>query len=386
MQLECMRSLTLIAGERGLNKTVTKVGILDYEFTRIGSVYNVCWQGEFVLSSFLYAEGDPEAVLSGVKRLHRLKATGLAIRNVFHFEITPEVIRYANQNNFPIFIMNDYELYFEDIIHAFYNLETHLLESDVKEKKLKDILRDRIDDTTAKKYALEINAHFSNTFYAYYVVPINEEGVHQLNHLLLCGIGKELETNGNALMRYKNGAFFIHSVNQSKTKVDVTTYWHECLGLKPDKYQVGISNLQPFLHLMRKALTESYFACCYAKLYGKAQCSFDDIGVYQVLFGISEDRQSKYLEAVVDPILSYDRRTNSALWETIMSYEMNNGNLKDIAQDLCTHENTVRYRMKKIYGLFEKDIHDINFELELMISVKLYRIHELLIGEPDFWG
>ena len=39
-----------------------------------------------------------------------------------------------------------------------------------------------------------------------------------------------------------------------------------------------------------------------------------------------------------------------------------------------THENTIRYRLKKIFNLFDKEVGNENFEMELLMAVKMSRI------------
>lgn len=338
---------------------------------------------EFVLTSFLYAVNNPDSILSGIKRLHKYQAVGLAIRNVFHFEIGSEIIRFANQHDFPIFIMDDYQVYFEDIITSFYGLEERVKRNEIQEKKLAEILYGRLDDQTVKKIAQEINCFFSNTYYVYYIKPMNQMGENGLKYLLFHGVEKELEKKGNALIRYGNGAFYVCSQNQFRTKPDMSEYWYKTLELEPTRFWVGISTLQPFLHTMRTALRQSYYACCYAEIYEDTYCSFDSIGIYQILFAsLKEQGQETYLDAIMHPITVYDQKTKSELWETLLRYEFYNGSIKEVAKAMYTHENTIRYRIKKIYSLFEKVPGDLNFEIELLVAAKMYRIQRLFKGMP----
>lgn len=384
VQLDTMKSLKLIAGERGLDKKVKKIGILDYEFTRRGAAFDSGWDDEFVLTSFLYAEDNQDEVFSAIKRLYKYRAVGIAIRNIFGFEIKQDVIRFANQHDFPIFVMDDFQLFFEDIITTFYKLKDQMKFNELQEKRLVEILHGSQDKSVVKKNALNINCFFGNTYYTYFIKPTNALGEHSLNKILSRGLDKSLEMNGDALIRYKDGAFFIHSHDQSKAPPDVYKYWQVALGLDASRFLTGISNIQPFLHIMRTALLQSYYACCYAELYKYEQCLFKDMGIYQVLFGHSDEYwQEEYLATIMDPIVEYDNKTKSELWKTLLSYELHDGSIKEIAKDMYTHENTVRYRIKKIYDLFNKDANDINFQMELLMAAKLYRIQMLLKSSPS---
>lgn len=386
MGLDSMKSLRLLAGEGGLDRAVSKISILDYEFTRAGVAYDSGWANEFVLSSFLYAVDNPNLILSGVKRLHRMKAVGLAIRNVYRFEIDQEVIRFANQNNFPLFVMDDCQLFFEDVILEFNRLEERANHSEYQERKLEEILYGRLDTNKIKENALDINFAFGKNYYVCYMKPENDVGKASLNHLLLHGMQKTLEQKGDALIRYGEGAFLIHSVDQSKAIGNMFEYWHQALSLEPSRYSTGISDMHHFLHNMRIALLQSYYACYYAQLYGKEQARFNDIGVYQFLFrSINDPWQEAYLESIMGPISEYDYKNKGELWETLLLYEFYNGNIKEVAKEMYSHDNTIRYRIKKIYELFNKEPNDMRFEIELLIAVKLYKIQSLIKSDSKLF-
>ena len=142
MDLDVMNGMKLIAGEKGLDNEIEKVSILDYEFTRKGSSYASWSDGEFVLTTFLYAAGDASLIFPAVKRLCRIKAAGLAIRNVFQLEISRDVIWFANQQNFPIFIIDDHQCYFEKIIIGINDLKQRLHDSNFQEKNVVEILNE----------------------------------------------------------------------------------------------------------------------------------------------------------------------------------------------------------------------------------------------------
>ena len=106
-----LKKMTLIAGEGGLNREVTHCGILDYEYDKNLShkyyEYNYQMSDFLTLTSFLYAKNDPNLIYDAVKKLISKNGSGLIIKNIYRLPISENVIRYADHNNFPIFILND---------------------------------------------------------------------------------------------------------------------------------------------------------------------------------------------------------------------------------------------------------------------------------------
>ena len=375
IRLDEMRSLKLIAGEGGLDKEIYRVGILDYEFTKSGVGYDMGWDGEFVLSSLLYARDEQDTLLNAVKRLHKFHAVCLAIRNVFRFSIDQEVIRFSNKNKFPIFIIDDNQLYFEDIINVFFRLEERSRQNDSKEKLLREILHGSFSEKEVKAKALEINYFFGNSYYCFFLKPVTTAGENRLNQLILHGLDKTLKKQGDSLIRYKSGAFYIHSIDPAEPAGIMADYWHQAMILDKAHFRTGISELQLFLQNVGDALRQSYYACCYAGIYGLGQAHFENIGIYKLLFLYANNPwQERFLTHIREPLREYDRENKSELWSTLMNYEQCDGNIKTLSALMNTHENTIRYRLKKIFNLFDKEVGNENFEMELLMAVKMSRI------------
>ena len=114
-------SLRLVAGEGGLARPVHEVGILDYEllpdvksrFQRVNF-----YEGQLVLSTFLYAKDNPFLITEAVKYLVSKGSSGLIIKNVFHLQIPDGAIRYANARNFPLFVTVGDSFLFDQVIVA----------------------------------------------------------------------------------------------------------------------------------------------------------------------------------------------------------------------------------------------------------------------------
>lgn len=380
MQLEQMKNLELIAGKGGLENEVKKIGILDYEFTQRGTTYfnSQNWlPGEFILSSFMYAAENPNLLLDAVRRLVRKKCPGLAIRNVFRIPIAPDLIRFANQNDFPVFIIHDHTLFFEDIIIAVNDLNNRARDNALRERKIKEILYSHMEAPAVKNMARELNYAIDDSFCVYFIAPRCADGRNELKRLILRGIRKVLYDNGDAIAPFNDGAFYIHSINQSgKKQYELADYIFTQTGINARLFHVGISEQHFFLLDFKAALLQSYYAAYFAGIYELEAASWHELGIYKILFPAAASFQLSG-NTVEDFIKDYDMKSGSDFWNTLAVYEKNGGDVKLTSAELSVHENTVRYRIKKIFELFGKDPNDKNFEAELLVAVKLHRIKSI---------
>lgn len=80
---------------------------------------------------------------------------------------------------------------------------------------------------------------------------------------------------------------------------------------------------------------------------------------------------------VVDPIKSYDKENHSELYITLESFIFYDGNYKKVAEDLFQHENTIRYRIKKIKALLSMEKSNIRFIECTSIAVRVLGLTNL---------
>ena len=73
LKLDIMKDFKVVAGAKGLDKSIAATEILDFEFLQEGQEYrNVSFIGNsVVLTSLLFAKDKPELVLDAVKRLRQ---------------------------------------------------------------------------------------------------------------------------------------------------------------------------------------------------------------------------------------------------------------------------------------------------------------------------
>lgn len=386
IQIDQLKSLKLIAGEGGMDRPVSKVGILDYEFTKLGNSFctDVHWQqGEFTLASFAYAHGDPALIMEAVKRLNREKTSGIAIKNVFSLEIPREVLHYADANHFPVFLFTDHSLFFEDIIVIVNRLIYALGDQDTLEQHIASLLLGEHDGNTVKAKALSINYLFRNQFRVAYFRCKPQVSVQKL-HMLL-NIDRKTLGATNAIAKYENGFFYIHSVDgvSELRSLDIVQELVKKTGVAADDYYIGVSDAHYFLSHLKKALQQSYYAALCGSVTERGISRYAEIGIYKLLLPYADQPLvDDYYEAIIHPIIQYDEANNTNLLDTALLYEKRHGNIREMSEELHSHDNTVRYRMRKIAELVGMEAADGSFSEQLLLAVKIYRIKRAQSSRP----
>jgi len=100
---------------------------------------------------------------------------------------------------------------------------------------------------------------------------------------------------------------------------------------------------------------------------------FDELGFYRVLF-MSRDNQelTAFSEDLLKPLQDSDRHKRTDLVRTLEAILKCNGNLRQAANELYVHYNTLRYRVSRIEELTKLDVGSyqglFNFHMALMIQ------------------
>lgn len=106
---------------------------------------------------------------------------------------------------------------------------------------------------------------------------------------------------------------------------------------------------------------------------GETLCFYDKLGVYPLVHHLSNQESIKdQLFLLIEPLHEYDRKNSSKLIETLMAYLQCGGNIKETAQVLFCHYNSIVYRMERIQQLMNTDLKDPEVRFQLQMAVKVF--------------
>jgi len=121
----------------------------------------------------------------------------------------------------------------------------------------------------------------------------------------------------------------------------------------------------------------------------EARCAyFNELGMdrYLYAFACSNDQRDPYLDQI-DIVARYDRgRKRSELLETLELYLEHGCNIKDTAELLAVHRNTITLRLERIESLCSTNIQQPGNRLALLAAIKIHRLRaqrsNLLLTRP----
>ena len=367
----------LIAGWGGMTRKIENVGILDYEMVR--DVRNRYLHSNFhpdqiVLSSFLYAKDDSYLIQDAVKHLVGKGCSGLVIKNVFHLEIPESVIRYADSKDFPIFLITSQELYMEDLVYDIKKMCQNLNRAAYQQEKLSMLLSQDWEKTALRKLVKEICPSCREQYFHIYIRSVEGDSSVLLTEQLAESMQNSVIQEIIAVTGYQNGFLFtissddIEKIYQKKYFINVLQNFLP----KSGKWAVGIGAYHLTLEEYKNSVKESFFAAAYNLENRDTYTLYADLGAYQILMPYCRNRQmQQYREKILGRILEYDIETRTQLYETLRSYLLTGCRMKETADEIGQHSNTVRYRLEcigRLTGLDYKKTQDL---LQLLLAVKL---------------
>ena len=105
--------------------------------------------------------------------------------------------------------------------------------------------------------------------------------------------------------------------------------------------------------------------------YAENVIRFSDTGLYSFLLtAFDQAALQDFHQKLFEPVLSYDKYHNSELYKTICTYVSCDANLAETSKNLHVHENTVKYRIKKIEALMKTDLKRLENLCTIAVGIK----------------
>lgn len=368
----------LLAGGEGLSRTISTVGILDYELVpNLKSRYQrVNFEpNQLVLSTFLYARDEPWLIGEAIKYLVSRGASGLVIKNVFHLEIAESALRYANARDFPLFITTDEDFFFDFAIAEIYQRVRELEDASFVQNELDLMILEAHTPEQIRTHALRLNPSFKDENLAVYVAePLSQARfVRALAHYH----ESALSGTSNLLAPYDEGLLYIATAgsdvlarvggNAGQTPPHTASQMEHLVNvLRADVLEdeksvaIGVSDVHFGLDELARSVLEAKRAALIARNRGRdfaagAEANtvcYGGLGVVRALLPhANTPEMAGFANAVMEPLRSFDAETNSSLVETLGAYCDAGQSIEAAAQSLGQHPNTVRYRLDKVASL-----------------------------------
>jgi purine catabolism regulator len=142
-----------------------------------------------------------------------------------------------------------------------------------------------------------------------------------------------------------------------------TEMYSICLGNwveQPDKVFKSYSDVKKIHHIST--------ICDYREAY----VDYKKLGIFQLLYLLPDMKEVRdYRDRYIMPMLEYDNKHNTLLFDTLKVYFKHNKNVKKTSLELFTHYNTVTYRIERVCEILGISLDSGDDMLQLHIAVKL---------------
>lgn len=371
-RLQNIHRLRLIAGQDGLERTVTEAVLFEYDPSRVQ--LPDFYRGDLVVTTLAYARGDAKLVVHSLQALMNQGIAGLMVKTAYFSELPQAVITLANRLGTPVFLFDD--TYIEEVILQVTDLIRGKRHFAGFEQDVDALMRGDLTEEQTRERARRIDPLGQSSYRIYAVSP--KERMITLDDKLYA----LMETDADAAHRctfieWRRMMLALCREEDGLSAQEALTRFGDLLtraGVDRQSVVIGQSDLREARAQMGASLCEAVYAARAAKLCGKAELAAHELGLYAYLFPMSEnpfvcDRCRRVLSAIRE----YDAQNHTNLEQTALVYVKENMEIAAAAKVLFQHPNTVRYRLSKIQRIIGME-DDPLFAPMLSLTVSLSRI------------
>lgn len=337
--------ITLAAGEKGIHNLVTWVHMIE---TIEASKF---LEGGEIAFSTGFGLNNRQTLLELTKNIYNKNAAGLILNTgPFLEKVSDDVLAFGNENNFPIFIV-PWKIHLAEIMRIFCSI---ILKDDQKNLEAAAAFKNAIFFPKQEElYIIQLSQIGFHINWTYAVSVINIKDSKYLHSKELNSIILSLKSHMHH--EYENFDIFLHDseiivVMGNYTNSELNDFITELtIHLKilvngKENFSIGVGKKTKSIRCLYKSYRQ---AKSIQKLQSKNKIdksliSYSDMGIFKLLMGI-EDQEilHEYYEHIIQPIEDYDKTNNSSLTTLLRSYLKNNGSVKETADELFIHRNTV---------------------------------------------
>ena len=371
LRLKNIENLRLIAGESGMERSVSSVVLYEYDSSHV--LLPDFYEGDLVLTTLAYARGEPGLVSESLLALLNQKVAGILIKTAYFSELPQEVLSLADNFGTPVFLFD--RTYIENVLLQVTDLIRGNSLFRGYEKDIATLMKGELTKTQVRERLKNMNLGSLGSFECFCIHPDGPMSVYEA--LVLSSIERNHELEKEYLfMEADQTMVILHQIrgNGSLTGKDALNALCGSLELAEGLRQqcsIGISALKDNQFEIGNALVEAMVASKASGHRGNQPVHADELGIDAYLFPLLHNRfvVHRCMEDYAR-LLSYDRENHASLAETARIFIESDLDVTETAEKLYQHTNTVRYRLRKIRSLINCDS-DATFHAMLYLIITL---------------
>lgn len=378
LRLPSFSTARVVAGKNGLNRRIYRVSVAEcpefpIDVSTAGRNNLLFIDGDFIITSFYAIKDKPEEMLDTIELYNQFNSSGICIALRYVEKIPQEVIEYANENAYPIIVISRevaYASMITDIMRSIYGQYNQQAVLELLDK----ILTGNYQGDELKKLAYSLYSGFKNNIMAFCIKILGDQDVKHTDYLVR-------RINNNQLFYCVNYydkiiAFSTQSKKFKDSSVEnIKEELIEIINSSKLDYCMGISGPYNGLQNIKKVIENAIAACEVSDILNQKVVDYEEIGAYKLIMKVKEhDFLLDLYESLVKPINDYDDENNTNLLETLICFVKNDADIKNTADELYQHSNTIRYRISKIRELLGSENNTLKFYEDINMIYKLYKL------------
>lgn len=257
-----------------------------------------------------------------------------------------------------------------------------ILNSFDKQKTIIDrILKTNLSPTEVREAVYQLNPSFSEQFFCIYCnfkdSFFSESPLSYYKRIK----NTDFDNPQTFMLVSDKGIFHMFSSDfvSEKTIMKYASDFVHSVVAENDEANTGISLLHNTLTELRAALEESLYASLYCEITGRPTELYENLESYKVIFPFAQsEKMQAFSNALLEPVREFDTYYNYDFYETLRTYVNSGNNIKETASLTGMHEQTVRYRLNKIYSLLDIDSKSESAKEQLSLAIKIQNAQDLL--------
>lgn len=345
-------SLHLHSGKAGLTNSVSWVYLAE-DFQNMSFLKG----GELVITTGLFTQTGI-SLSEFICSLITHNCSGILInvgKYVDTSDLTEEILELCQNSRFPLITM-PWKIHLVDIMQDYCRT---LLKSTQTMDLLSAAFQSAIYQAPLHENTLlTLNQHGFPTEAGYRIIII-----HNLQNTTRITFSLNYRNLKYHLFEHEHLQIFIYLADQAPLN-EILDFLLFC-----DSITLGISNSFHSLKEFCLYYKRARFALAAASLWSIPSISFDELGVFQILFSSSDPEMLKSIyEHSLGELEALDATHNSDYMGTLRTFLLSDCNLLETAEKMHTHRNTIIYRMKKIKDLLKTELDDSKIKFDLLMA------------------
>ncbi|TDA70261.1 MAG: hypothetical protein D9V47_02090 [Clostridia bacterium] len=143
-------------------------------------------------------------------------------------------------------------------------------------------------------------------------------------------------------------------------------------------FSAGIGRFYPSVLYLYRSYQEAKIALGLARVFGQQGGinTFDELGVLRLLYEVPQPDLEVFYRQILGPLEEYDACHDGSLVDTLAAYLASNGNAGLAAKKLFIHENTLRYRLRRIEEVLGVSLDRLEDRVNLFVAFTLCALRQ----------